>query len=76
MNPSTKKLIGALFLLPAIALYLAFAATLADFVPDFWLPKLLFFAFAGVVWAFPAKSIFIWMNAEPKNRTMGPDADP
>jgi len=70
MSASTRKLIGAIALLPAIVLYLAAAATLADFVPDFWLAKLAYFLVAGVVWAFPAKRLFTWMNAGP-----GPDRD-
>jgi hypothetical protein len=55
-------------LLLGIALYLGLAATLADLVPDFWLAKLLYFAIAGVVWAFPARGLFRWMNQPPKER--------
>lgn len=65
MSGSARKLIGTLVLLPAICAYLAAAATLADFVPDFWLAKLVYFVIAGVVWAFPAKRLFEWMNSAP-----------
>jgi peptidoglycan/LPS O-acetylase OafA/YrhL len=68
MSPGARKLVGMAVLLPGIALYLALAATLADLVPDHWLAKLLYFAVAGVIWAFPAGHIFRWMNRPPKGR--------
>ena len=66
MSPRNKKLIGLLVLLPYLLIYFFAAAALADFVPSFWLAKLLYFIVAGVVWVFPVKHLMLWMNAEPK----------
>ncbi len=68
MTARTKKLLGLFILLPGIAVYLFAAAAISDFVPDFWLAKLIYFIIAGVSWAFPAKYLISWMNADPPAR--------
>lgn len=65
MPPRFKKLLGLFILLPGIAAYLAAAIILADRVPDIWLAKLVYFLVAGLAWAFPARYLMRWINAEP-----------
>ena len=66
MTPRLKKLLGIFILLPGLTIYLFAAAALGEKLPDFWLVKLVYFAAAGVAWAFPIKHFVIWMNADPK----------
>jgi predicted membrane channel-forming protein YqfA (hemolysin III family) len=60
----TRKAIGCFALLAYLALYLAAAATLgARLLP--MLPnwgELVFYVLAGIVWVFPLKPLFGWMN--------------
>lgn len=65
MTPRLKKLIGLFILLPGLLAYVLGAIVLADRVPAHWLAQLLYFAVAGVAWAFPFKFLMAWMNAEP-----------
>lgn len=67
MTPRLKKLLGLFILLPGIAVYIAGAITLADFVPDFWLLKLIYFVCAGIAWAPPAHLLMRWMEAAPSD---------
>jgi hypothetical protein len=66
MSPRLKKLIGFLAFLPALALYFFAAAALGELVPNIQLLKALYFLAAGVAWAFPARYLMKWMEAEPK----------
>jgi hypothetical protein len=68
MPPRLRKLVGFAFFLPALAAYFFAAAALADLVPKHWLLQAVYFLVAGIAWAFPAKFLFTWMNAEPKSR--------
>ncbi len=65
MRPRIKKLIGMSILVPGLAAYVFAAAALGEATPDHWLVRLVYFAAAGVVWAFPVKYLMRWMNAEP-----------
>ncbi|MEO0400007.1 MAG: DUF2842 domain-containing protein [Pseudomonadota bacterium] len=62
MPPRYRKLVGLFILLPYLFVYLAAAAALADFFPRFWLSDLIYFAVAGLLWAFPLKYLLKWMN--------------
>lgn len=64
MPPRIKKLIGFALFLPALMLYFFAAAALGERVPDNQLLKAGYFLIAGVAWAFPAKYLILWMNAE------------
>lgn len=66
MNPRIKKLIGFAVFLPGLAAYFFAAAALADFVPNTQWLKAPYFLIAGIAWAFPAKFLMQWMNAEPR----------
>ncbi len=66
MAPRIKKLIGSGALLGGLFAYVLGAVALADAVPKHWLAQLLYFAGAGIAWAFPAIPLIKWMNAEPK----------
>ncbi|MBY0563804.1 MAG: DUF2842 domain-containing protein [Hyphomonadaceae bacterium] len=64
MRQRTRKAIGSLALLTYMGIYALLASTLgALLLPalPFW-GELLFFAAAGIVWIFPLKPLFAWMN--------------
>ncbi len=64
MDMRTRKALGCFALLAYMAVYAAIAATigaaLAPLVP-IW-AQLVFYAVAGVIWIFPLKPLFGWMN--------------
>jgi len=68
MPPRVRKLVGFALFLPALAAYFFAAAALGELVPKQSLLQALYFLVAGIAWAFPAKYLFSWMNAEPKPR--------
>ena len=64
MNMRTRKALGCLVLLAYIAIYAILAASLGvALVPilPVW-AQLIFYAIAGVVWIFPLKPLFAWIN--------------
>jgi hypothetical protein len=64
MNTRTRKAFGCFLLLAYLALYAALAATLGAYVwahAPSW-AGLIFYPIAGVVWVFPLKPLFGWMN--------------
>ena len=71
MPARIKKLIGFAAFLPALTLYFFAAAALGERVPDNQLLKAGYFLLAGIAWAFPAKYLISWMNADPPSN----DAD-
>lgn len=64
MNPRVKKLIALAIMLPAIMIYFFAAAALGEYVPDFWLLKVIYYIIAGLAWAFPIRILLLWANAE------------
>ena len=66
MSPRIKKLIGFAAFLPALILYFFAAAALGEMVPNNQLLKALYFLIAGVAWAFPARYVMQWMEADPR----------
>lgn len=66
MPVRVKKLVASFVLVTGLFAYLFAAAALAERLPDMWLVKLVYFAIAGVAWAFPLKGLLTWMNADPK----------
>ncbi|WP_425408952.1 DUF2842 domain-containing protein [Hyphococcus sp.] len=68
MRPRSKKLIGFALFLPALILYFFAAAALGERVPDNQFLKAAYFLVAGVAWAFPAKFLMQWMDAEPRRK--------
>jgi hypothetical protein len=74
MAPRQKKLVALLALLPGIALYLFAAAALGERVPDVTILKVLYYLAAGVLWAFPARYLLKWADAESSRNdtTAGP----
>ncbi len=62
LQPSTKKLIGTILLLPFLLIYAGVVVTISDYVPNHWAVQLVFYIFAGTVWAFPLKPVMLWMN--------------
>jgi hypothetical protein len=64
MNTRTRKALGCFVLLAYLAIYAgaaaALGAVLADRLPS-W-AQLVYFAAAGIVWIFPLKPLFGWMN--------------
>ena len=64
MDQRTRKAAGCLVLLSYLALYAALAASVGVFLAPL-LPtwaELVFYAIAGVIWVFPLKPLFAWMN--------------
>ena len=64
MEMRTRKAVGCFVLLAYIAVYAILAATLgsalATMIPT-W-AQLVYYAIAGIVWIFPLKPLFAWMN--------------
>lgn len=64
MQSRTRKAIGCLALLAYMAVYAALAASLgvalAAVLPA-W-AQLIYYAVAGIVWIFPLRPLFAWMN--------------
>lgn len=64
MDIRTRKAVGCAALLAYMAIYAVLAATLGTYLLPI-LPawaELIFFAAAGVIWIFPLKPLFAWMN--------------
>lgn len=64
MEARARKALGCAVLLAYLAAYAALAATLgAALLPVLpaW-AELVFYAVAGIVWIFPLKPLFAWMN--------------
>ncbi len=75
MPVRVKKLLGFALFLPALVLYFFAAAALGERVPNFQLLKASYFLVAGIAWAFPAKYLMVWMNAEPRSAKPVPNQD-
>jgi predicted membrane channel-forming protein YqfA (hemolysin III family) len=64
MDTRTRKAIGCFGLLAYLAIYALLAASLgaalASLLPT-W-AELIYYAIAGVVWIFPLRPLFRWMN--------------
>ncbi|MEZ5994526.1 MAG: DUF2842 domain-containing protein [Hyphomonadaceae bacterium] len=64
METRTRKAFGCFLLLSYLVAYVALAMTvgaaLAQHLPNWAL--LIYFAAAGIVWIFPLKPLFAWMN--------------
>lgn len=64
MDMRARKSLGCFVLLAYLAVYAALAATLGAFllpVLPAW-AELIFYAVAGIIWIFPLKPLFGWMN--------------
>lgn len=64
MQMRTRKALGCFALLAYVSVYTILAVTLlAAFVPalPFW-AQFLVYAVAGVIWIFPLRPLFNWMN--------------
>jgi hypothetical protein len=66
MEPRARKALGCSVLLAYLGLYAAAAgilgALLAPQLPAWG--QVVYFAVAGIVWVFPLKPLFAWMNAK------------
>lgn len=64
MNMRARKAVGCFALLAYLGLYAALAATLGSvllpLIPA-W-AELIYFVIAGIIWVFPLKPLFGWMN--------------
>ncbi|MGE0530677.1 MAG: DUF2842 domain-containing protein [Hyphomonadaceae bacterium] len=67
MKIRTRKALGCFILLAYIAIYTVLAASLGvalvPLIPT-W-SQLIFYAVAGIVWIFPLKPLFAWINRGP-----------
>lgn len=67
MDIRTRKAVGCAGLLAYLTLYTVLAATLGAYLMPI-LPawaELLFYAAAGIIWIFPLKPLFAWINKSP-----------
>ncbi len=67
MHIRARKAVGCAGLLIYLAVYAVLAATLGAYLTTI-LPawaELVFFAIAGIIWIFPLKPLFAWMNQGP-----------
>ena len=67
MDIRTRKALGCFVLLAYIAIYTVLAASLGvalvPLIPT-W-AQLIFYAIAGIIWIFPLKPLFAWINRGP-----------
>lgn len=64
MQMRTRKAVGCFALLAHLAVYAVIAATVGSaLIPllPFWAEPV-FYALAGIIWIFPLKPLFGWMN--------------
>jgi len=64
MDARARKAMGCFVLLAYLALYAGAAATIgAQLLPHLsgW-AELIYFVVAGVIWVFPLRPLFAWMN--------------
>ncbi|MAK61856.1 MAG: hypothetical protein CMK09_12840 [Ponticaulis sp.] len=59
-----RKLVAGLVILTFLAVYIVIAATIGSMLVSAprWL-QLVYYAIAGIIWAFPLKPLFTWVNA-------------
>lgn len=64
MQSRTRKALGCSALLAYLGLYAAAAGALGALLAPLLPPwgQLAYFAVAGIVWVFPLKPLFVWMN--------------
>lgn len=64
MDARSRKALGCAVLLVYLGVYAALAATAGALLLPVLPPwgELVFFAVAGIVWVFPLKPLFAWMN--------------
>jgi hypothetical protein len=65
-----RKLVGMLIISIGLVIYAITAVYIAiEVLPDNWLIELLYYCIAGTIWAFPARTLLVWIykvNATPK----------
>lgn len=62
MGPRLRKLIGGLAMLVFLALYVALAVTLVDYLPRWGWLKGLYFIVVGIAWGIPLIPLLTWMD--------------
>ncbi len=63
MTMRQRKLFGGIALVLGLTLYIIAVSALAPSIVGgrFWL-ELVLYAIAGIAWAFPVRSLILWMN--------------
>lgn len=69
MQPRIKKLIALIIMLPALVIYFFAAAALGELVPNNQALKVIYYVFAGILWAWPVRSLIMWANAPKQDVT-------
>jgi hypothetical protein len=62
MSARVRKLIGMFGILGFLLAYVVAVATLGDRVPRRWLPEVIYYGLAGVLWGVPLFPLIGWMN--------------
>lgn len=63
MSTSLRKFLGSFVLLFGIGAYIWLVLAVGTLlIPRHWFPELIFYAIAGVAWAFPTKHLIFWMG--------------
>lgn len=67
MQRSTRRIIASLALMVYLLVYIIIAYTIGSYIAEArrW-ATLLYFIAAGVVWIFPLRPLFAWMNSGPE----------
>jgi hypothetical protein len=64
MSPHIKKLFGGIGILAFLAIYIALAIVVAEYLPPIRLVKLVYFVVVGTAWGVPIIPFITWMNKE------------
>lgn len=65
-----RKLLGTVFLLTALTTYtLGIVWIGITILPEHWALQGVFFAIAGIAWAFPARPLITWMQRPDARKT-------
>ena len=59
---------AAFVVIAGLVLYAALVATASEWVPGHWAIEALFYAFAGVLWVYPAARLIAWSGRDQRPR--------
>lgn len=63
MTVRTRKLVGSFILIVGLTAYIVAVSTIGtQLLSHHWAVQTIFYAVAGIAWAFPLKGFLAWMN--------------
>jgi hypothetical protein len=63
MPARLRKLIGLFAIVGFLGLYVVLAVMIGERMPEHWVARTAYFAFAGVLWGVPLFPLIRWMSA-------------